>query len=208
MAAHHHYSGKLKVKYCFEERQPLKLYFYDSEASSRLHNKHSYLGRVSCTLAQIVAFRTQEIPLMLDGVQQGQLIISAHQIGSKNQEELELSFVTSKFKKRGLPFSQQLDHFLDIVGSNGMIIRRSRCLTNSKNPNWPHLSLPFRVLRNERGELGSLTLRCYNYKEDDDHQLIGETVIQAKQLQNAPATILLKKNVFIVFIIIKLSFSK
>ena len=187
-----HFNCKTKFKYCFEEKQRLKFELYGSTDSfHRTLSKLDYLGKVKCTLGRIVAARSFEAPLLLaeDLGEQGRLIITFKEV-CKNHEELELTFSASKFKKHGLPLLHP-DPFLEIVNSHGTL--RTRCLINSKHPNWPHLSLPLRALKNDRGEFAQLTIRVLQYKDEDEHQLLGEAQIPAKQLLTAPATFSLKK---------------
>lgn len=189
-----HFNCKTKFKYCLGERQRLKFELYGtSDISNRSLSKLDYLGRVKCNLGQIVAARQFEAPLVLDenSSDQGQLIIIANEV-CKNHEELELTFSTSKFKKHGLPMLHP-DPFLEIVNSHHAI--RSRCLTNTKHPEWPHLSLPLRALKNDRGEYAQVILRCYNYKEEEEHQFLSEVEIPSKHLLHAPASFALKKHV-------------
>lgn len=187
------FQNKIKIHYCFEEQQKLKFQMFDTDSLSHSLSKHTYLGKVECTLAEIVAAQTFSANIMLNDVQHGKLFISIADV-SHNREELELVFSASHLRRSGLSFTPP-DPFLDILSSKKKLMKRTSCLTNTKNPVWPGLSVPFPVLRSNRGEYKRLTLQCYHFCKDGHHQLLGETEIDARQLLEAPATFALRKSV-------------
>jgi Ca2+-dependent lipid-binding protein len=189
------FHNKIKIHYCFEEEQKLKFQMFDTDSSSHSLSKHTYVGKVQCTLADIVTVQDYSADIMLNGVKRGQLIISATDV-SHNRKELELIFSASHLRKSGLSFSFP-DPFLDILSSKKTLIQRTKFLSNIKNPVWPSISVPFRVLRNSRGDYRQLTLQCYHHCKDGHHQLLGEAEIHARQLLEAPASFPLKKSVII-----------
>ncbi|KAI9549155.1 hypothetical protein GHT06_005470 [Daphnia sinensis] len=186
------FHNKIKIHYCFEEQQKLKFQMFDTDSCSHSLSKHTYLGKVQCTLADIVTVQAYTADIMLNGVKRGQLIITVMDV-SHNREELELIFSASHLRKSGLSFSLP-DPFLDILSSKKTLMKRTTYLSSTKNPVWPAISVPFRVLRNNRGEYKQLTLQCYHYCKDGHHQLLGETEIHARQLLEAPASFPLKKS--------------
>jgi hypothetical protein len=144
-------------------------------------------------LADIVTVQAYSADIMLNGVKRGQLIITVTDV-SHNREELELCFSASHLRRSGLAFSLP-DPFLDILSSKKTLIQRTTLLSNTKNPVWPSICVPFRLLRNNRGDYRQLTLQCYHYCKDGHHQLLGETEIHARQLLDAPSSFPLKKSV-------------
>lgn len=187
------FHNKIKIHYCFEEQQKLKFHMFDTDSSSHSLSKHTYLGKVECTLAEIVTARAFSAYIMLNDIKHGKLYISVADV-SHNREELELVFSANHLRRSGLNFTLP-DPFLDILNSKKTLMKRTPCLTNTKKPTWPGLYVPFRILRSNRGEYKQLTLQCYHYCKDGHHQLLGETEIDARQLLEAPATFALKKSV-------------
>ena len=186
--------NKIKIHYCFEEAQKLKFQIFDTDSSSHSLSKHTYVGKVECTLAEIVTVQAFSADLMLNGAKRGKLIISVADV-SHNREELELIFSASHLRRNALSFTPP-DPFLDILSSKKSLMKRTTYLPSTKNPVWPSLSVPFRVLRSNRGDYKQLTLQCYHHCKDGHHQLLGEVEIHARQLLEAPATFSLKKSVY------------
>ncbi len=187
------FHNKIKIHYCFEEEQKLKFQIFDTDSCSHSLSKHTYVGKVECTLAEIVTVQAFSADLMLNGAKRGQLIVSVADV-SHNREELELIFSASHLRRNALSFTPP-DPFLDILSSKKSLMKRTTYLSSTKNPVWPSLSVPFRVLRSNRGEYKQLTIQCYHHCKDGHHQLLGEVEIHARQLLEAPATFPLKKSV-------------
>lgn len=194
------FHNKIKIHYCFEESQKLKFQIFDTDSTSHSLSKHTYLGKVVCTLGEIVTTNKYSADIILNGVKHGVLTISATDV-SHNREELELIFSSSHLRKNALSFTAPPDPFLDIlISKNKTLLKRTSYVSNTKNPVWQSVSIPFRDLRNNRGEYRQLLLQCYHHCKDGHHQLLGETEIHARQLLEAPAVFPLKKSVIIYFI--------
>lgn len=189
------FHNTIKMHYCFEVQQRLKFQIFDTDSSSHSLSKHTYLGKVECTLAEIISTAGQSFSadIQLNDVKHGKLFISFADV-SLDREELELVFSACHLRRNGLSFTLP-DPFLDITTSKETLVKRTICLSNTKNPVWPGLCVPFRDLRSSRGDYRQLTLKCYHYCKDGHHQLLGETEINARQLLEAPASFPLKKNV-------------
>lgn len=187
------FQNKIKIPYCFEEQQLLKFQVFDAESSCPTLSKHTFVGQVECSLAQIVSCPIYSADVKLNGNVRGRLSVAVKEVGN-NREEVELKFGATHLRRHALPFAH-LDPLLEIANSNKSMLRRTTWLTNTKNPTWPSVYVPLRILNNERSDKQTqLNISCFHHSKDGDH-LLGEVLTLPGELLKAPNTFILKKHV-------------
>lgn len=186
------FKNKIKIPYLFEEQQLLKFQVFNAESNSPTLGKHTYLGQVECTLAQIVSCQLYSADVKLNGKFCGKLTVSVREIGN-NREEVELKFSASHLRRNGLPFTHP-DPFLELFTQNkSIMLRRTTWLSNTKNPTWPSIYVPLRLLKNDQNK--QLNISCFHHGKDGEHHLLGEVQVHPGELLKAPNAFTLKKHV-------------
>lgn len=168
---------KITVDYHFEESQKLIFDVYDSDSSSTSLDKHDFLGRMECTLGEIVSVqgsqfrRTLRTNVRSDA---GTITVVAEELG-KSRELYVMQFCAEKLDKKDffgksdpfLVFSKQIDDGSMSVTHKTEVIKRNL------NPTWKPFSIHSRVLCSANPEK-LIKIAVYDYDRDGSHDFIGE----------------------------------
>jgi len=178
---------QITLTYNFEEYQKLRFDIYDSDCHSSQLDHHDYLGRMECSLGEVVGtqgsrFKRPLIPSMR-GQQGGFIFISAEEIGSC-KEVLTMQFAANNLDKKD--FLGKSDPFLVLAKINEdnstTVVHKTEVVKNTLNPTWRTFSVPMRVLCN--GDLDrTIIMQCFDWDSDGgSHDLIGEFQTNARTL--------------------------
>ncbi|XP_052260932.1 copine-8-like isoform X2 [Dreissena polymorpha] len=184
---HPDFVKKFTMNYFFEESQKLKFEIYDVDSPSQRLTSHDFLGRMECTLGEIVGCGSGRIEKQLLGViGQSKIIVRVEEI-SASKEEIHM-----KLRATGLDnkdFLGKSDPYLVFYRANPdgsyTITHKSEVIKNSLNPTWRPFCVPAKTLCNgDHDRL--LKVECYDWDSDGSHDLIGEFTTTLKDLLKAP----------------------
>ncbi|KAL5014149.1 hypothetical protein ScPMuIL_008419 [Solemya velum] len=170
---------KFVMNYFFEESQKIKFEIYDVDSPSQRLDAHDFLGRIECTLGEIVGSSGGKLerPLII-------VILFSKFCGSQE-------IATMQFRAAGLDkkdFLGKSDPFLIIYRSNEdgsfTAVHKSEVIKNNLNPNWRLFTIPVRTLCN--GDYNrSIKIECFDWDSDGSHDLIGEFSTNLQEMAKA-----------------------
>lgn len=188
---------KFNLDFYFEERQYLKFEIYDKDTSGGILKDQELLGRISCTLADVVACRLYEKPLEDCGdpktkwaqLKQNRSVKPTIIIRS---EELFYckSKVTLQFKaqlhRRGrlIKPSPQLILSKKTPEGGSTVVKRTEVVQNCSDPEWEAFTVSVRTLCGP-DYTRPLVIRCEDKSQEGDRRLIGEFTTNLEAMENS-----------------------
>jgi len=178
---------KIVCDYKFEEKQSLKFLVYDEDSSTKDVSQHDFLGKMECSLGEIVSAQSKGFRKSLsDG--SGHISITALEV-SRNKE-----FVHFNVSAKGLDNKDTFgksDPYLQINrmknGLSGTVVFKTETIDNDLNPKWKPFKLATNTLcANDENHL--LEFVVYDYDSDGSHDLIGSFQTTLKQLSQASSS--------------------
>lgn len=181
--------AKLPMDYCFEVSQKLRFDIYDSDSSSSALYDHDYLGRMECTLGEIVSVQGTQFrrPLLTSkGIAAGSITVLAEEIGTC-KDLIVLQFCATSLDKKD--FLGKSDPYLVFSKTNDdgsvSVTHQTEVIKNNLNPTWRPFSVPSRVLCNANKEK-VIKIAVYDYDDDGGHDMIGEFTTTVSKLLKGP----------------------
>ncbi|EDV19303.1 uncharacterized protein TRIADDRAFT_33800 [Trichoplax adhaerens] len=193
------------MTYFFEELQMIRFHVYDIDGNSSNLDKHDFLGRMECSLAEIMSHGgILEKPLtciiitlssyVIEALKPRKIVllqvISAEEINPCN-DIITFHFHGKNLDKKDL-FGKS-DPFLVFYrkGSDGsfVAVHKTEVIKRTLNPKWKEFKIPARLLCN--GDYyREVKIECYDWDRDGGHDLIGEVyfVLQEVRHQVLPAS--------------------
>ncbi|XP_071174493.1 copine-8-like isoform X2 [Mytilus edulis] len=164
---------KFMMNFMFEESQKLKFEIYDVDSPSSRLEAQDFLGRLECTLGEIVGLGGK-IEKKLEGIKGlGQITVRAEEVSSC-KESATLHFNATKLDKKD--FLGKSDPFLIFYKANEdtswTAVHKTEVIKNTLNPTWRPFSIPLRTLCNGDYDR-SIKVECYDWDSDGSHDLIG-----------------------------------
>lgn len=180
---------KFVIDYFFEERQNLRFDVYDIDSKSASLDKHDFLGRVFCTLGEIVGCPSSkyEAPLRINSRIKGRIIISAEELDS-SKDVVFMKWNGKKLDKKDL-FGKS-DPFMVFCRCNEdnsfTVCHKTEVIKNTLNPAWKEIEIPVRTLCN--GDLErTIKVEVYDWDRDGGHDLIGIFTTSLSRLTRGPS---------------------
>lgn len=164
---------KFIIHYFFEESQKLKFEIYDVDSKSAKLDKHDFLGKLECTLAEIVI--ANRLVKRLHGPKRdsGVIIVNAEELSSC-KEEVTMQYSAHQLDKKD--FFGKSDPFLAFYRCNEdgsfTVVHRTEVIKRTLNPTWRTFTINIRLLCNGDYER-PIKVECYDWDADGGHDLIG-----------------------------------
>ncbi|KAL4226439.1 Copine-9 [Mactra antiquata] len=180
---------KFVMQYYFEQSQKLKFEVYDIDSPSADLSKHDFLGRMECTLGEVVAAGTR-LSRRLTGqnIKKGSIVVSAEELSSC-KEQIVMQFRAHKLDKKD--FFGKSDPFLTFYRANEdgsyTVVHRTEVIKKTLNPTWKPMTLSARSLCNGDYDR-SIKVECYDWDADGGHDFIGEFMTTLRELSNGPSS--------------------
>ncbi|KAK0064073.1 copine-8 [Biomphalaria pfeifferi] len=177
---------KFTLQYFFEQSQKLKFEVYDVDSASADLTKHDFLGRVECTLGEVVS--AAKLSKLLDGPKKnsGLIIIGAEELSSC-KEQVTLQFCGQKLDKKD--FFGKSDPFLSISRAHEdgsfTLVHRTEVIKKTLNPTWKSFSIPVRDICNGDYDR-TIKFECHDWDADGGHDFIGSFTTTLRELSKGP----------------------
>ncbi|GAB6026835.1 Copine-8 [Chamberlinius hualienensis] len=174
---------QMTIEYNFEVQQILRFDIYDSDSAYANLDHHDYLGRMECSLGEIIAAQGNQFKRNLSGRGKcGTIIVYAEEV-TDCKKSLKLQFAATKLDKKD--FFSKSDPFLIISKFNEdastVVVHKTEVIKKNLNPTWNPFEISLRVLCG--GDLDrTIKIQCYDYDRDGTHDLIGEVTTNVRTL--------------------------
>ncbi|XP_052824651.1 copine-8 isoform X2 [Octopus bimaculoides] len=173
---------KFIIHYFFEESQKLKFEIYDVDSKSANLDKHDFLGKLECTLAEIMIANRFVKRLHGPKRDSGVIIVNAEELSSC-KEEATMHFCAHQLDKKD--FFGKSDPFLTFYRCNEdgsyTVVHRTEVIKRTLNPTWRPFTISIRLLCN--GDYDRpIKVECYDWDADGGHDLIGVFLTSLKEL--------------------------
>lgn len=182
---------KVVLDYYFEESQKMRFDMYDVDSKSPCLENHDFLGRMECTLGEIVSVQGTSFtrPLMKDGGSRnmGTITVIAEEVSSCKQV-VTMQWQAKKLDKKD--FFGKSDPFLVFYKANEdgsfSAVWRTEVIKRNLNPTWRPFSIKNSVLCGADPDR-QIKVECYDWDSDgSSHDLIGAFSCTLRQLQQGP----------------------
>lgn len=185
---------KFVISYFFEESQKLRFEIYDVDSPSQRLESHDFLGRMECTLGEIVGCGSGKIekPLLAvaghSSVQtQSKILVRAEEVSS-SKEAISMQLRAAGLDKKD--FLGKSDPFLLFYRANNdgsyTVVHKTEVIKNTLNPTWKPFSISATSLCNGDHNR-TIKVECYDWDSDGSHDLIGEFTTNLAALLQAPS---------------------
>ncbi|GAB1598493.1 copine-8-like isoform X3 [Argonauta hians] len=173
---------KFIIHYFFEESQKLKFEIYDVDSKSASLDKHDFLGKLECTLAEIMIANRFVKRLHGPKRDSGVIIVNAEELSSC-KEEVSMQFCAHQLDKKDI-FGKS-DPFLTFYRCNEdgsfTVVHKTEVIKRTLNPTWRPFTISVRLLCN--GDYDRpIKVECYDWDADGGHDLIGIFQTSLKEL--------------------------
>ncbi|XP_005099340.1 copine-8 isoform X1 [Aplysia californica] len=177
---------KFVMQYYFEQSQKLKFEVYDVDSASSDLSKHDFLGRMECTLGEVVSSNRLNKRLTGPKKDSGSIIIGAEELSSCKEQAL-IQFRAHKLDKKD--FFGKSDPFLTFSRSNEdgsfTVVHRTEVIKRTLNPTWRPFALSVRALCNGDYDR-SIKVECHDWDADGGHDFIGVFTTTLRELSRGP----------------------
>ncbi|XP_033745300.1 copine-8-like isoform X2 [Pecten maximus] len=175
---------KFTMNYFFEESQKLKFEVYDVDSPSQRLDAHDFLGRLECTLGEIVSALGGKLEKPMTGLKgtPGLITIRAEEI-STCKESVTMHFCATHLDKKD--FLGKSDPFLIFYRANEdksyTTVHKTEVIKNTLNPTWRPFMITARALCNGDYDR-AIKVECYDWDGDGGHDLIGEFTTNLREM--------------------------
>jgi len=181
---------KFVLEFTFEKRQLLRFEVYDSDSDSRQLADHDFIGRMECSLGEVVSSGGKGLTRVLVGEKAGQTItVSAEELLAC-REWIHLSLAGRKLDRKDWWGFGSSDPFVTFLKSGEFsqwtVVHRTEVKKGKLNPQWLPLSLSLSSLCNGDHHR-PLRLRVEDWNMNGSHSLIGEIETCVDELLGASA---------------------
>ncbi|KAK3608098.1 hypothetical protein CHS0354_004755 [Potamilus streckersoni] len=180
---------KFVMNYFFEECQKIKFEVYDVDSKSADLAKHDFLGRMECTLGEVVSSGSRFMKKLIGPKpNSGNIIIGVEELSSC-KEQVIMQFCAHKLDKKD--FFGKSDPFLTFLRANEdssfTVVHRTEVIKKTLNPIWRPFTIPIRSLCNGDYDR-ALKIECYDWNADGGHEFIGEFTTTVRELTRGPGS--------------------
>ncbi|XP_053377222.1 copine-8-like isoform X1 [Mercenaria mercenaria] len=178
---------KFVINYYFEESQKLKFEIYDVDSKSSRLSDHDFLGRMECTLGEVVATGGNfERPLQGPTKNNGKIIVRSEELGS-NKEVIHMQMKANNLDKKD--FFGKSDPYLEFMRVNEdnsfTVVHRTEVIKNTLNPTWAPFRVPARSLCNGDYDR-SILVKCWDWNSSGSPDIIGQFTTNLRELTRGP----------------------
>ncbi|ESO90287.1 hypothetical protein LOTGIDRAFT_123531 [Lottia gigantea] len=169
------------TNYYFEEVQKVRIVIYDLDNESTELSDDAFLGKIECTLGQLVSNNPYSKPLVYESGQEydlGTITVRTEEV-KEGGEILDLTFKAAKLENKD--FMGKSDPFLEILKStvdgSWQVVHRTEVVENNLNPSWNQFSVPVQTLGG-----GDIQVDIYDWDSDGSHDLIGGFMTNVEEI--------------------------
>ncbi|XP_076312268.1 copine-5-like [Tachypleus tridentatus] len=165
---------KFVIDYRFEEVQKLRFEIYDIDSASPRLQTHDFLGKVECTLGEIVSCQGTQFRRNLRETRNypSYIIVVAEEVGSC-KEVATMQFLAVHLDKKD--FFGKSDPFLCFYKCNEdnsySLVHKTEVIKCTLNPTWKPFTIPVRRLCNGDYDR-SVKVECYDWNSDGSHAVL------------------------------------
>ncbi|XP_076469076.1 copine-8-like [Babylonia areolata] len=178
---------KFIVDYFFEERQMLTFSIYDVDSQSSKLQDHDFLGKMECSLGELVSCPGSKMEQPLKGGGQGQITVRCEEV-STTKDEVTLQLAATKLDKKD--FFGKSDPFLLLHRVNEdrscTVVHKTEVVRNNLNPVWRPFTISVQALCNGDHDR-SIQIECYDWDSDGSHDFIGAFSTNLRELAHSAA---------------------
>lgn len=167
----------IKMDYFFEEVQKIKFVVYDIDNDTKTLSDDDFLGFLECTLGEVVSSSPFTRPLSSRSghKHKSSITIRAQEIGKEGNDFLLFSFNAKKLDNKD--FLSKSDPFLEFkkqgIDGSWNVVHRTEVIKDNLNPVWKPIQINIQTLGGKNIET-AISICCYDYESDGEHNLIGE----------------------------------
>ncbi|ESO91349.1 hypothetical protein LOTGIDRAFT_209681 [Lottia gigantea] len=167
---------KFEIDYYFEENQKLKFEIYDVDSDKRKLSDHDFLGKLECSLGEIVGSHGSCLKRKLVGpaTDNGAIIVRAEEILAC-KEVINMHIKGSDLDKKD--FFGKSDPYLTISRANEdssyTVVHKTEFIKNTLNPTWKPFQIKGSTLCNSDHNR-TIKFICNDWNSDGSVDLIGE----------------------------------
>ncbi|XP_077496561.1 copine-8-like isoform X2 [Amblyomma americanum] len=179
---------KFLVDYFFEERQQLIFKLYDVDSKSTNLQDHDFLGQLSCTLGELVAYQGRQVKHQLTGHQGncGTILLTVEEV-IDCKRVIDMQWQGKKLEKKD--WFGKSDPFLEFYriseDNSYTAVFRTEVVKRSLNPTWRPFTIQMRQLSGGDDDR-TIRIACYDWDLDGGHDLIGECYTNVRTLSQGP----------------------
>ncbi|XP_012938901.1 copine-8 [Aplysia californica] len=180
---------KFIVDYFFEERQIIKFEVYDIDSTSSRLQDHDFLGRMECSLGELVSAPGSRFERRLEGpsARRGSIMVRCEEVSTCKDEVIIQMKGTHLDKK---DFFGKSDPFLMFYRVNEdtsyTLVHKTEVVKNTLNPTWQPFCMSVRLLCNGDNNR-TVKVECYDWDSDGGHDFIGEFSTNLGELRDSGA---------------------
>uniref|UniRef100_A0A131YJG6 Copine-3 n=1 Tax=Rhipicephalus appendiculatus TaxID=34631 RepID=A0A131YJG6_RHIAP len=180
--------NKFLVDYYFEERQHLMFKVYDVDSKSVNLEDHDFLGEVTATLGELVAYQGRQVKLQLTGLSGdcGSILLNVEEV-LDCKRVIDMQWRGKKLDSKD--WFGKSDPYLKFYRANEdnthTIVFRTEVVKRSLNPTWRPFTIQMRQLSGGDDDR-TIRVACYDWDLDGNHDLIGEFHTNVRTLSQGP----------------------
>lgn len=180
--------NKFLVDYYFEERQHLMFKVYDVDSKSVNLEDHDFLGQVTSTLGELVAYQGRQVKLQLTGLSGdcGSILLTVEEV-LDCKRVIDMQWRGKKLDSKD--WFGKSDPYLKFYRANEdntyTIVFRTEVVKRSLNPTWRPFTIQMRQLSGGDDDR-TIRVACYDWDLDGNHDLIGEFHTNVRTLSQGP----------------------
>ncbi|XP_075729129.1 copine-8-like isoform X3 [Rhipicephalus microplus] len=185
--------NKFLVDYFFEERQHVMFKVYDVDSKSENLEDHDFLGQVTSTLGELVAYQGRQVKLQLTGLSGdcGSILLNVEEV-LDCKRVIDMQWRGKKLDRKD--WFGKSDPYLKFYRANedntSTIVFRTEVVKRSLNPTWRPFTIQMRQLSGGDDDR-TIRVACYDWDLDGNlssssHDLIGEFHTNVRTLSQGP----------------------
>merc|ERR1712126_10538 len=176
---------KFVLDFTFERRQKLRFDVYDEDNASKDLDNHDFIGRMECSLGEIVSSQGRGFTKPLVGEKENQTITVIAEELQSCKEWIHLTLSGKKLDRKDWWGFGSSDPFLAFLKageySHFSVVHRTEVKKGNLNPNWAPLSLSLSSLCNGDHQR-PLKMKVEDWNKNGSHALIGELETSVSEL--------------------------
>merc|ERR1711892_1572349 len=172
-----HRQKKFILDFTFERRQILRFDVYDSDSDSSDQSDHDFIGRMECSLGEIVSNQGRGFTKPLVGNKKDQTITVIAEELQDCKEWIQMTISGKRLDRKDWWGFGSSDPFVTILKSGEysqwMVVHKTEVKQGKLNPDWAPLSLSLGSLCNGDHQR-PLRIKVEDWNNNGSHKLIGE----------------------------------
>lgn len=177
------FSKTITINYYFEMVQKLSFTVYDVDNETARLDDDDFLGRMECTLGQIVSRKNYTEKLTTKSKKNaGTITVVAEEINDSN-EIIQMVFHGKNLDKKDI--LGKSDPYIvvskELADGSRVVVHKSEVCKNTLNPSWKMIEMPIAELCNSDYDR-KISFECFDWDKDTEHDLIGSFQVTLRDL--------------------------